>query len=525
MEILERIGSGTYGSVYKVSKDGQYYALKIINMEDSRGDYADKWLLETIPSEFIIEVDAYKRFDHPNVLKLINYEINDNQYLLLFELGMMDLEKFIFDPKITKYNVAEIAYQIVSGLLHILNKSIVTSDIKPQNIIVFEDHRVAIFDFGISQINTCAIKEEKWTNNEVYTINFRAPELLDPYEEYEKRHEIAEAWALGIILYELANRKRFYWPNVNGHYDRWLPTNYEKETIDELYKRIYNSLKYQWDSSYQRIIKYSEKNTQLDDLIDGLLQFNPEKRLTVGEAMYHIYFDNVNLNKYYLKPLDNILDCERKLIEQQFFPRMYQHQGLMVKDNIWQNIVLSDFYKTILSEFKSIRLLTIVFQILTRYLDSENPSKDNIRHLLFMIIYFTIKISDRNLLFSNLSVRISNHFNTLPVKDIMDDIFMRLDGRINYTTPIDFVDYYIKSKRMKLEIHKSIYIMVITNMPYKYDSRTIALCAIHLHSEKNNLNFEIPSDKIQEVFALKKQLGDVFYNVLRNEIENVEIID
>lgn len=517
----ELIGKGEFGDVYKINLNGEFYAVKnIIPPTDSQ-----KSTKNILPSDFIIEIDSYKRLNHPNVLKLIKFTIKNDNYYLTFELGEMNLHELIFTSK-KNYNVREIAYQIVSGLLHILNQSLVTSDLKIKNIIVFKTGRIAILDFGISQINLCVAKSKHWINKNSYTINYRPPELLSGDNDHQIKHEISESWALGIVLYELENRIPFFWPNENDEEDMWIPLDYEKETIDKLYKRIHNTLRYQWDANYKRKIFYS-KDFILDNLIEKLLQFNPENRLSVGQAMYHIYFDRVNLNQTYLKPLEEIFDCERKLMNQQYTQHLFNSKANL-KDYIEQNI---KFFIDILSIVKSVRILSISFQILYRY---YNPSLTlNVRFdiLFYVIILLTIKFLDRNTLFSNLYTKIEGIINKLTtfedIKRIMYDVYNRLDGRIAYTSPIDFLDYYLdfKKKNIFLEVQKIIYVIFLFNGPLKYDSKTIALCAIKQYYEINGLIYRVPNDKKEEVLSLQSQIIHTdFYN-LYNKLKPIVLVD
>jgi len=114
--------------------------------------------------------------------------------------------------------------QIILGLHHLHNNSVIHRDIKPQNILVDNLNGVRILkigDFGLSKVDLTAkiehIEENKYGNpTAVYghqgetTIYYRSPELFDGKEPTEK----ADIWAAGVVLYRLCYRKQpFFAPN------------------------------------------------------------------------------------------------------------------------------------------------------------------------------------------------------------------------------------------------------------------------------------------------------------------------
>lgn len=205
IEILDLISEGTYGSIYSVKLNDKKYACKFMNIDNKH-----------IPCDFISEINNLTRLNHPNIIKMDGYFfIDDKKCCIIMELGICDLYDFIMDPE-QSYDVRMISFQILSALHHILNQGIITSDIKTENIIVFEDGHVELIDFGLSQLNIFNHRDTQWKFSDAYTITYRAPEILKNMDYDEK----AEAWAFGNILYELENREKlFYVEDSDGSAD------------------------------------------------------------------------------------------------------------------------------------------------------------------------------------------------------------------------------------------------------------------------------------------------------------------
>lgn len=87
-EIIEQIGEGIYGSVFKArdKKTQQYVALKKVKIESDE---------EGVPSTTIREIALLRDLDHQNIIKLKNIIHWNKKLYLLFELGQYDLEQYV----------------------------------------------------------------------------------------------------------------------------------------------------------------------------------------------------------------------------------------------------------------------------------------------------------------------------------------------------------------------------------------------------------------------------------------------
>ena len=163
-KIIEEIGRGAYGGVFKVYKDQKYYAMKIGRL----GNEID--MLKSISSIYVPRVHDYGK-----------------------KWMVMDIKKETlrqYRPR----NLNKIIEQLLKGLSDIHVNNIVHMDIKPSNILVDDNENISFIDFGIS----LKIGDEVELGS---TIWYRAPELLG--KEKIQANTKMDIWSLGCVIYEL----------------------------------------------------------------------------------------------------------------------------------------------------------------------------------------------------------------------------------------------------------------------------------------------------------------------------------
>ena len=160
-----------------------------------------------------------------------------------------DLGKFIQKKKKKKENIKEnilcsITLGICLGLEELHRKDIIHRYIKPANIIVSDNYKIKIVDFGVSRKTSKNSIMTKYIGRSYYI----APELING-ENYNNKVDI---WAFGCIIYELLSLKVcFYDENLFSLYDKIVNKNYDnlnlngynpkwKDLIDLLLKKNYN---------------------------------------------------------------------------------------------------------------------------------------------------------------------------------------------------------------------------------------------------------------------------------------------
>ena len=230
-KILEKIGSGGMGTVYK-AKDTRLdrsVALKFLPPHLSQAEEEKK--------RFIHEAKAASALDHPNICSV--YEINETEDGQMF-IAMACYEGGSLKDRISKdplplEEALDIADQIARGLEKAHQKGIVHRDIKPANILITEDSVVKIVDFGLAKL-AGQTKLTK-TGSTLGTVAYMSPEQAQA-GEVDARTDI---WALGVILYEMLTGK----PPFSGDYEQaviYSILNEQPKPVTELRSEVPETL-------------------------------------------------------------------------------------------------------------------------------------------------------------------------------------------------------------------------------------------------------------------------------------------
>ena len=251
-KILEMIGKGGFGSVYKVASisDKKEYAMKMIKLEQKQID-----LVLNHPDEMfkaINEIRIWKLFDHPNIINYDNGFIwKGNCYIIMELVDGLSLGEYISYLKennilMKQELVIKIILQIVNGLRH-MHKSahVIFRDLNPNNVMLDYSFNVKLIDFGLTV-------EEKENKGKVSTllnqsvqpvfegsVLYSSPEVMENDIITYK----SDIWALGCIIYEMIKLKPPFTgdnpltiaKNVcEGNFERLNEKDFKYEQIIEL---------------------------------------------------------------------------------------------------------------------------------------------------------------------------------------------------------------------------------------------------------------------------------------------------
>ena len=250
---------------------------------------------------------------------LTDNEKETKKLYLIFKGNTISLNKMI---KSDYYNnlhnddlIQWIIFQISFGLYILHSNKIIHNDMKPSNIIIDEVGSIFLTDFGSS----CFSDEE----SNSYTLYYASPEFLN---NYEKRDEKYDMWALGVIIIELFIKKNKYFDYKEDNSDSQLKCILSKFGIKEdLEKDKINNLIYDDENNYElntEEIESKINNQNVLELIKNLVVLNPKKRFTAEQVLKSKYFedllepDSLNLDK-----IDNQTknDIFNKLIDKNNF--------------------------------------------------------------------------------------------------------------------------------------------------------------------------------------------------------------
>ncbi|XP_073710943.1 myosin-IIIb isoform X2 [Misgurnus anguillicaudatus] len=211
-DIVETIGKGTYGKVYKVinKKDGSQAAVKVLDPINNPS-HTNRDVDEEIEAEYNI---LHSLSNHPNVVKFYGMfykadELSGGQLWLVLELcnggSVTDLIKGLLmrGKRLEEPIIAHILYGALLGLQHLHNNRIIHRDVKGNNILLSTDGGVKLVDFGVSaQLTSARLRR----NTSVGTPFWMAPEVIACEQQFDYSYDArCDVWSLGITAIELAD--------------------------------------------------------------------------------------------------------------------------------------------------------------------------------------------------------------------------------------------------------------------------------------------------------------------------------
>ena len=205
-KILEKIGSGGMGTVYKArdTKLDRFVALKFLPPHLSQASEEKK--------RFIHEAKAASALDHSNICTI--HEIGETDtgqmFIVMACYEGESLKEKIERGKLPVEEAVDITIQIAQGLKKAHAKKIIHRDIKPANILITEDNQVKIVDFGLAKLSGKTLLTKEGTT--LGTVAYMSPEQTKGTGVDHR----ADIWALGVILYEMLAGERPF----KGDYDQ-----------------------------------------------------------------------------------------------------------------------------------------------------------------------------------------------------------------------------------------------------------------------------------------------------------------
>lgn len=276
--VLATLGTGSQGKVSLGlhSTDGVFVAIKEYNSKINTK-----------------EVDVMKKLHHPNVVQIIGHmsskETRTTYIIMEFvEGGTSQILDAAGTGKPLKLDaIKKYAQTTLRGLEYIHANGILHRDIKPENILITSTGEAKITDFGISSFVDPVTKRRHSCRGG--TFSFFAPELVDGAKEYTEAMDI---WAFGITLH--------CW--ITGK----IP--FMEKSVIELFDAI-------TQKQYQ---PPDVPDEDLKDLLCGLLQKDPKKRLTMTDIMVHPYLSSSCRYKPNFDPGEVMKDLNVPFVEEIF---------------------------------------------------------------------------------------------------------------------------------------------------------------------------------------------------------------
>jgi eukaryotic-like serine/threonine-protein kinase len=192
-ELLARVGGGGMALVYK-ARDlllNRFVAVKVLR-EQFTND-------EDFVKRFRREAQAAASLSHPNIVSIYDVgQVEDTHYIVMEYIEGANLNEIIREraPLQTEESV-RITMQICDALEHAHQNQIIHRDIKPHNILIGNNGRVKVTDFGIARAVTSSTITQ--TGAVVGSVHYFSPEHAKGVTTGEK----SDLYSLGIVLYQM----------------------------------------------------------------------------------------------------------------------------------------------------------------------------------------------------------------------------------------------------------------------------------------------------------------------------------
>ena len=468
------IGKGGFGSVWKVRHKitKQIFAIKVINKESI--------VKQKMVEQTNREIEIMYKLDHPHIIKLYSHFEDDEDFCLIMQIASKGQLYSIIKrlKRLDQRTAAQYMREVISAIkyLHTRNPPIIHRDIKPENILLDQEGRCKLADFGWSNFDE---GNNKFRDTYCGTPEYLAPEMITK----SGHNESVDIWALGVLLFEMLTGR--------------TPFNFTGDRI-QLFNNI-KTLRIVWTDDFPQLAK---------DLVGRILRLNPKDRLTLDEIINHQWFKDVPIIKPVLTPivynerqkLESHLiqsipefDKERNIINKsalnnkQKVTRIISHNENPIKEaniqqeikNINNNILTNGYYNN----------NDININIIPQIMPPEMNNKNNL-------------MSSQNMISSQKNqIRVDKTQYEKEIKELKD---LREDN-------------YIKENQIK-ELRKALEKMKNEYMNLKEKSREQDLITIDLEQKNNKLMKLESENKLIKIDNIKLTKEN---NIIKSKYEEL----
>jgi len=234
------------------------------------------------------EIKLLQELRHPNIIGLYDVFYVQKTIFLVLDYMETDLAKLIQNKAVMlkEEHIKNIMLQILNGLAYLHSNFIMHRDLSPANLMIDSGGIIKFIDFGLARFY--GSPGRAYTTG-VVTRFYRPPEILYGAKHYGPAVDV---WSAGCILAELLLRSPLFPGSTDIDQLGKIFTvlgNANEETwpgVSELPN--YLEFTIQTRKDFKEILPFASQGCL--DLLDGMLQLDPNKRISAAEAMEHPFF-------------------------------------------------------------------------------------------------------------------------------------------------------------------------------------------------------------------------------------------
>jgi len=269
VELVEKIGRGNFGDVYKAS---------LLTLS-SKQSVAVKTCKLTLPDEqkkkFLQEGRILKQYEHPNIVRFIGICVQKQPIMIVMELvsggSLLNYLRTNADTLSTK-NLLGMCQDASSGMQYLESKNCIHRDLAARNCLVGDNNIVKISDFGMSR------EEEEYIVSDglkQIPIKWTAPEALN----YGKYTSLCDVWSFGVLCWEVfAKGATPYKGMTNTRARELIDSGYRMPAPEGTPDEVYQLMLRCWKYDPEERLKFVDIHDKIDHLYTTCI-IGPESRV------------------------------------------------------------------------------------------------------------------------------------------------------------------------------------------------------------------------------------------------------
>jgi len=296
-EATEYISLGFIGKAVKAShkKTNRLYSIKAIRK--------DKIVKVGFTSTMNKYIDIMYKIDHCFFLRLLNhFEDETNLYLIFQCINETTLLDKINLRILDKDKIFKYSKQILEAVQFLHSKKIYFNSLEPESIIIDNNDNVRLTDYAYSKITGFESNQRNGfkTDTNTYINSYVAPELISCnkgklHKHRSKGSDKSDLWEIGILMYEMITGNLLFYKNGIS--------------ADEFFRIISIPLSKNKDI-IKSLSEIPEEFKSLTEIIKQLLDFNPNKRITIEKILKTKNFTDIIYEKKEIDPGERIINLK-----------------------------------------------------------------------------------------------------------------------------------------------------------------------------------------------------------------------